>query len=109
MMPDKKLETFIKTLIDFLDDACDEYDADTIEVFSTALAVCVAGIRRVALDETVSKQLSGHLEKLGIDWDPDGLDDIAILDNSRVIDELEDIDDLEIRFPSGAPKDETIH
>lgn len=99
MMADKKLETFIKTLIDFLEDASDQYDADTIEIFSTALAVCVAGIRRVAMDSADDIELSSNLMRLGIVWDHD-LDDFEMTD-----------DTIEQWFSNvkGAPPDETIH
>ena len=100
MMANKKLETFIKTLIDFLEDACDEYDADTIEIFSTALAVCVASIRRVAITSEDDIELSGNLMKLGIVWDPDGNDDIEITDETI---------ERWIFNTKGAPPDETLH
>tara|TARA_B100001105_G_C22299010_1_gene402965 strand:- start:149 stop:448 length:300 start_codon:yes stop_codon:yes gene_type:complete len=99
MMADKKLETFIKTLIDFLEDASDQYDADTIEIFSTALAVCVAGIRRVAMNSEDDIELSSNLMRLGIVWDHD-------------LDDFEMTDDTIERWLSnikGAPPDETIH
>ena len=101
-MANKKLEMFIKTLIDFLEDACDEYDADTLEIFSTALAVCVASIRRVAIDCEDDTELSGNLMKLGIIWDPntDGNDDIEITDETI---------ERWIFNTRGAPPDETIH
>ncbi|SVE07868.1 uncharacterized protein METZ01_LOCUS460722 [marine metagenome] len=98
-MAEKKLETFIKTLIDFLEDACDEYDADTIEIFSTALAVCVAGIRRVAMTSEDDVELSSNLMKLGIVWDPD-LDDFEMSDDTI---------ERWLTNNKGAPPDETIH
>ena len=100
MMAEKKLASFIKTLIDFLEDACDEYDADTIEIFSTALAVCVASIRRVAITSEDDIELSGNLMKLGIVWDPDGNDDIEITDETI---------ERWIFNTKGAPPDETLH
>jgi len=93
MMADKKLETFIKTLIDFLEDASDEYHAESIEIFASALAVCVAGLRKAAVSAKDDIEMAESLMKLGIVWDPAG----------EEIFELSDIN------PTVPPDGETIH
>tara|TARA_B100001964_G_C14143946_1_gene558792 strand:- start:246 stop:527 length:282 start_codon:yes stop_codon:yes gene_type:complete len=93
MMAEKKLGEFIKTLIDFLEDASDEYNADSIEIFASALAVCVAGLRKVAVSAKDDAEMAESLMKLGIVWDPTG-------------DEIFELSDLN---PNSPPEDETIH
>jgi hypothetical protein len=93
MMADKKLASFIKTLIDFLEDASDEYNADDIEIFASALAVCVAGLRKAAVSAKDDIEMAESLMKLGIVWDPGG-------------DEIFELSDLN---PNNPPDGETIH
>jgi len=92
-MADKQLANFIKTLIDFLEDASDEYNADSIEIFASALAICIAGIRKETVNAKDDIQMAESLMKLGIIWDPTG----------------EEIFDLSGINPTGPPAGETIH
>ncbi len=66
MMTDEQIEIFIAEMKDAMCDAQEEFGVSKIEIYSTALAVALGGIREEAIKTGDLDQVEKDLERIGI-------------------------------------------